>query len=51
VYLSAREALLSVKGVLRRLGDRKALGSFYVGFSRRFEVPSSSRGVIGAARA
>jgi hypothetical protein len=38
VYLSARETLLSVKGVLRRLNDRKVLGSFYLEFGRRLEV-------------
>jgi SAM-dependent methyltransferase len=36
--VSAREALLSVEGVLRKLGDSKALGSFYLEFGRRLEV-------------
>jgi len=36
--MNAREALLSAKEVIEKLGDWKALGSFYVEFGRRLEV-------------
>jgi len=36
--MNAREALLSVKDVVKRYGDQKAIQSFYFEFGRRLEV-------------
>jgi 2-polyprenyl-3-methyl-5-hydroxy-6-metoxy-1,4-benzoquinol methylase len=36
--MNAREALLSVKEVIKNFGDHKAIGSYYLEFSRRLEV-------------
>jgi len=36
--MNPREALLSVKGVIERFGDSKAVHSYYLEFGRRFKV-------------
>jgi hypothetical protein len=36
--MNAREALLSVVEVVKNFGDQKAIGSYYLEFSRRLEV-------------
>ena len=36
--MNAREALLSVKEIVERLGDSRAVHSYYLEFGRRLEV-------------
>ena len=37
-FMMAKEALRSVEDIVKRLGDGKAIGSYYLEFSRRLEV-------------
>jgi predicted RNA methylase len=36
--MRAREALLSVAEIVKNFGDQRAIGSYYLEFSRRLEV-------------